>query len=134
VQTRQRFAGAATALREETRERRLTRDRFDAEHLGHRRIVRQMRDPRQLVRPAEDAADKTQRRVARIIGVGTGRRMRQHRAQLLAQAPLRDKPSPHRQPAVRRQPLIGEANPHRLHSVFGAQIPPHRLVRLRLGR
>jgi hypothetical protein len=28
----------------------------DPEHLGHRRIVRQMCDPRQLVRPAQDAA------------------------------------------------------------------------------
>jgi hypothetical protein len=112
----------------------LTGHRLDAEHLGHRRVVRQVRDPRQLVGPAEDATDETQRRVARIIGVRTGRRMRQHRAQLLPQAPLRDEARPHRQPPVRRQALVGEANPHRLHPVFGAQIQPHRLVRLCLGR
>jgi hypothetical protein len=60
--------------------------------------------------------------------------MRQHRAQLLPQAPLRDEARPHRHPPVRRQALVGEANPHRLHAVFGAQIQPHRLVRLCLGR
>ena len=122
VQTRQRFARTAAAPREEARQRRLTRDRLDAEHLSHCRIVRQMRHPRPLVRAAEDAANETQRRVARIIRVRTRRRMRQHRAQLLSQSPLRDKPRPHRQPAVRRQALVGKANPHRLHPVFGAQI------------
>ena len=55
--------------------------------------------------------------------------MRQHRAQLLPQPPLRDEPRPHRQPAVRRQALVRKTDPHRLHPVFGAQIQPHRLVR-----
>jgi hypothetical protein len=91
--------------------------------------MRQVRDSRQLVRSAEDAADKAQRRVGRIVGVGAGGRMRQHGPQLLPQASFRDKARPHRQPAVRRQALIGEADPHRLHPVFGAQIQPHRLVR-----
>jgi hypothetical protein len=98
----------------------------------HRRVVRQVRDSRQLVRPAEDPADKAQRRVHRVVGVGTGRRMRQHR-RAAAPAGLASvmKPRPHRQSPVRGQPLVGEADPHRLHPVFGAQIQPHRLVRLR---
>jgi hypothetical protein len=96
VQARHPLRRPTTAAREEARERRLTRDRFDPEHLGHRRIVRQMCDPRQLVRPAQDAADEPKRGVARIIGVRARRRMRQHRPQLLAQTPLGDKPRPHR--------------------------------------
>jgi hypothetical protein len=33
---------------------------------------------------------------------------------------------------VRRQALVGKADPHRLYPVFGAQIQPHRLVRRRV--
>lgn len=134
VQTGQRLPGAAAAPREEARQRRLARDRLDAEHLRHRRIVRQMRHAGELVRPAQDPADKTQRGVARIVRVRTRRRVRQHRPQLLPQSTLRDEPCSHCQPAGRRQALVGEADPHRLHPVFGAQIQPHRLVRLCLGR
>lgn len=122
VQAGEGLAGTAATAREEPREGRLAGHGLDAQHLGHRRVMRQVGDSRQLVRAAEDTANKAQRGVGRVVGVGTGRGMRQHRAQLLPQASLRNETRPHRQSAVRGQPLIGEADPHRLHPVFGAQI------------
>lgn len=128
------FTGGSTARSKETRKGGLTRHRFDPEHLGHRRVVRKVGDPRKLVGSAQNAADKTQCGVRRIISVRAGRCVWQRLAQLLAQARLRHIPTPYRQAAVGRQALIGEANPHRLHALFCAQIQPHRLVRLRLRR
>ena len=76
VQARQRFAGTAAALDKETRQGRLTGDRFNPEHLGHGWIMRQMRHPSQFVRAAKNAANKAQRGITGIVGVGTGGLMR----------------------------------------------------------
>lgn len=115
VQAGERFARAPTAAGKKTRERRLAGDCYDAQRFGHGRVMRQVRHPRQLIGPAQDAADETQRRFARIVGVGTGRCVRQHRAQLFPQPLLRDILGPHRQLAVRREALVPKTNPYRLH-------------------
>jgi hypothetical protein len=128
MQAGKRLRRTAPAPGEKPRQRGLARHRLNPQHLGHRWVMRQMRHPRKFVGATKNAADKPQRRIARIIGVWARWTMRQNRPQLLAQPPLRDETRPHRQPTMRRQTLVGEANPHRLHPLFSGQIQPHRLV------
>ncbi len=123
----------ATLLGEHAKEptqRGLAGNGFDAQHLGHRRIALQPGHPGKLVRPTQNAADIPQRHVRRIVSIGTGWTVGQHRAQLLAKLLLAQKVRPHNQPAVGGQPLIGEADPNGRRGVFSVNLEPHRLVRL----
>ena len=122
---------ALAKRREEARQRRLARHRLDAEHLRERRILPQVGDARKLVRPAQDAAQEAQRHIRRIVGMVALRRMRQHLRQLCAKRALVQKLRPHHHSAMRRQPLVGKRNPHRLRPVCRANFHLHRLVRLR---
>jgi hypothetical protein len=60
------FGTAKTSLRAQAK---WARD-WDAQDLSDRRVMRQVRDSRQLVRSTENPTDKAQRRVRRIVGVG----------------------------------------------------------------
>jgi hypothetical protein len=134
MQSRQSLARAVGKVGEEPRQRRLARHRGDAQHLlRDGRSLAQIRNPRELVRTCQDAAEETQCDITRSIGMIAGRRVWQNPAQLRPKRALLQKLRPHHQSAMRRQALVSEADPGRLHPVFGAQIQPHRLVRL-LGR
>jgi hypothetical protein len=108
----------------------LAGDGFNAQHLSHGGITLQPGHPGEFVRPAQDAAHIAQRHIRRIIGIRTGRIVRQYLAQLLAKLLLSQKVRPDDQPAVGGQPLIGEADPAGRRSVFRVNLEPHRLVRL----
>ena len=99
MQSGDRFSSGAAAARKEPREHRLAGHRLDAQHLRHRRVVRQKREPRRLVGPAENPADEAQHPVSQIVGVVAGRRVVQHRAQLLPQTRLGDELCPATSPS-----------------------------------
>ncbi len=130
VQAGEGFAALETEGAEETRERALTGDGFDAEHPGDGGVVLQPGHARELVGPGEDAAEIAQRDVGGRVGVGAGGGVRQPLLQLRAESFLMQEVRSDDQAAVSGQPLIGEGNSDCRGVCGSINIQPHRLVRL----
>ena len=100
MQSAQPLADALGENVEKPAQRGRAGDGLNAQHLGHSRVALQPGHAGEFVRATENAAHVTQGHVGGIVGIGTGGRVGQDVAQLLAEAFLVEEVRPDNHPPV----------------------------------